>query len=140
MRRLRCSLLILATLSLASAKVLAQGSEQPKAPESPQAELQALQLERPSFTAEQEAWISRAFQAVARAAAKAAVDEAVPKAVQAAVAEERGKAAKAQSLADQWKAEAELERGKADRAFGRGAVIGSASTAAVAILARMAFK
>jgi hypothetical protein len=58
--------------------------------ESPPELKQASLPEKPSFTPEQEAWISLAFKEVAKDASKAAVDKAVPIAVQAAIAQYSG--------------------------------------------------
>jgi hypothetical protein len=91
------SLKILLLSSLALTIALAPVWTQPNPPESPPGSMQGLPLAKPSFTPEQEAWISQAFQAVSEAAAKAAVDKAVPLAVQAAVAEYAGKLAGAQA-------------------------------------------
>jgi hypothetical protein len=85
---------ILAMSFLASTPILAQESTEPKQPESRQAstQLEKLYTEEEALSAAEEA-------------AKAAIDVAVPLAVQAAVAEERGKAA-AQQVLDKAAAEA----------------------------------
>ena len=67
---------------------------------------------------------------------KAALDTAIPLAVQAAVAEERGKTATAQSLADSWREEYKkaASRRLGDLAVGTG--VGITLTLVVVLLAR----
>ena len=84
----RCCLPILALYFLASSPILAQGSIEPKPRES-----------QPASTRPERLYTEEEALAAAEAAAKRAVDVAVPLAVQAAVAEERGKTA-AQQLLD----------------------------------------
>ena len=84
----RCCLPILAMLFLASCPILAQGSIEPKPRES-----------QPASTRPERSYTEEEALAAAEAAARKAVDVAVPLAVQAAVAEERGKTA-AQQLLD----------------------------------------
>jgi hypothetical protein len=123
---------ILAMSFLASAPILAQGSTEPQQQESRQA---STKLEK--LYTEEEAL------STSEAAAKAAIDVAVPLAVQAAVAEERGKAA-AQHVLDKaaaeafqrqtrtWRAVALVAAGAGTGALadsGRGALYGAAGGA-----------
>lgn len=95
MRSRRLWILPLILLSLASTRILAQESTaQPQ-----QALTQASPQDSPLYT---EAQVVQAL----RVGIQAALDKAVPLAVQAAVAQKEGERAVAQSLADQWKAEA----------------------------------
>ena len=80
-RARRCWLTILALSLLASTPTLSQGSTEPKQQESP-----------PVSTPPERLYTEKEALAAARAAAEAATSTAVPLAVQAAVAEERGKA------------------------------------------------
>lgn len=123
---------ILAMSFLASTPILAQGSTEPQQQESRQA---STQLEK--LYTEDEAL------SAAEAAAKAAIDVAVPRAVQAAVAEERGKMAAQQVLdkaaavafqrqARTWRAVAFVAAGAGTGVLadgGRGALYGAAGGA-----------
>ena len=88
-------ILPLILLSLASTPILAQESTPQSKPESTQASPQ----DSPTYT---EAQVVQAL----KVGIQAALDKAVPLAVQSAVAQKEGERAVAQSLADQWKAEA----------------------------------
>lgn len=85
--RTRCWPSILAMLFLASCPILAQGSIEPKQPQSP-----------PASTRPARSYTEEEALAAAESAAREAADAAVPLAVQAAVAEERGKAAAQRAL------------------------------------------
>jgi hypothetical protein len=115
MRSKRFWILPLILLSLGSMRILAQASTLPSKPDSTPVSPQVSQ----TYT---EAQVVQAL----KVGIQAALDKAVPLAVQAAVAQKEGERAAAQSLADQWKAEALKQyqnQIKADAlAFGLGVV------------------
>ena len=96
MRNRKYLILLPMLLFLALTPILGQESSKPSKTDSPQ-----------GSTLYTEAQIKIAIQA--------ALDKAVPEAVQAAVAQKEGERAAAQSLADQWQAEAEKKTSESMR-------------------------
>ena len=129
MRRRKFWLTILLLSSMASMQILAQGLTPP----SGKAPLPASPQDSPLYT---EAQVIQAL----RVGIQVALDKAVPLAVQAAVAEKEGQRATAQSLADQWKAQALDEHRKKTDALIEGFCVGGVTGLAISVVAYLILK